>query len=651
MTALAGFWSWSAALPAAEAVTRCTAMLGALRSYGPHCTAHWQASGLAMGRCLYRLLPEDRHDTAPQISSDGRFVLIADVRLDNRDELIATLGLEPVVAAACCDAAIVLAAFQRWDEACVDHLVGDFAFAVWDAQQQRLILARDYLGQRPLYFHEGDGFFALASMPKGLHVLPGIARVPDEKRVAEFLLGLPEQGASCFFTGIRALASGHLAVVTQSGVSLRRYWDPQPHLLQLADSDAYAKALRAHLDQATAARLRGCNGHVGAHLSAGLDSSAVAATAARLLSASGGKVSAFTAVPRTGYDGPEVAGRLINEGPLAAATAAMHPAIEHILVAGTACSPLDGLEQAVEDFERPLLNLCNHVWLTGINREAQQRGIRVVLWGQFGNLGLSFDGKGLLPHLVATRRWKRWWREALALTRTRRIGWTAVFKASVGPWIPLRLWQLLHWRTWNANPEMSRYCAIHPRYLADFDLEARALALGGDLQGRPSPNSFDARVRAVQGVDLGNLFKGVLARWGVDLRDPTADRRLVEFSLAVPLEQYQSDGVPRALALRALADRLPPEVLQERRKGLQGVDWHEGLTRDRATLAEELRCIAADERASRIVDSARLLRLLEQWPQHGWERPEINLSYRAVLLRGVAAGYFLRHAAARHQFL
>ena len=85
-------------------------------------------------------------------------------------------------------------------------------------------------------------------------------------------------------------------------------------------------------------------------------------------------------------------------------------------------------------------------------------------------------------------------------------------------------------------------------------------------------------------ADTGNYSKGALAGWGVDLRDPTADRRLVEYCLSVPTDQYLKDGVPRALGKRALADRLPEAVINQRFKGYQSADWYEGLTAARGDI-------------------------------------------------------------------
>ncbi len=144
--------------------------------------------------------------------------------------------------------------------------------------------------------------------------------------------------------------------------------------------------------------------------------------------------------------------------------------------------------------------------------------------------------------------------------------------------------------------------------------------------------------------DRGAGQKGVLAGWGIDVRDPTADRRLVEFCLAVPTEQFLRDGQPRALARRALADRLPAAVLEASGKGYQAADWHEGLGADRAGLAEEVERLEASG-VSGLIATERMRRLMEDWPQSGWERHSVAQSYRLAMLRGVSAGHFLRRAA------
>jgi asparagine synthase (glutamine-hydrolysing) len=125
---------------------------------------------------------------------------------------------------------------------------------------------------------------------------------------------------------------------------------------------------------------------------------------------------------------------------------------------------------------------------------------------------------------------------------------------------------------------------------------------------------------------------------------PTADIRLLEFCLSVPTEQFLKKGTQRALARRALADRLPKQVLEETRRGLQVADWHEDLTAARADIATELTRLERCSAAAKTLNLPRLQRLLENWPSDGWENEEINMRYQYALPRAISVGHFLRKA-------
>ncbi len=178
MSALAGVWHPDGR-PGAE--EDCRRMLAAQAIYAPHGTRCWSQDGLALGRGLYRLLPEDRNDAQPLTGGGGRFALVADVRLDNREELAGLLGFSPQRAHGLCDAEFLLAAIERWGERCHDHLLGDYAFALWDVEKRHLLLARSPLEAKPLFYHRGPDFFAFASMPKGLLALPGSRARPTNR--------------------------------------------------------------------------------------------------------------------------------------------------------------------------------------------------------------------------------------------------------------------------------------------------------------------------------------------------------------------------------------------------------------------------------------------------------------------------------------
>ena len=125
MTALAGLWRFDGRPDAAKS---CARMLKAQELYGPHSGAHWSDGEVALGRRLMRVLPEDAYDRQPLLGGGGRYVLVADVRLDNRDELTEALRIPAAQAATLCDAAILLAAIERWDETCLERICRRLCF-------------------------------------------------------------------------------------------------------------------------------------------------------------------------------------------------------------------------------------------------------------------------------------------------------------------------------------------------------------------------------------------------------------------------------------------------------------------------------------------------------------------------------------------
>lgn len=636
MTALAGHWSFGAGDPLAE----CERMLRAQQIYAPDAGVGRAAGAAALGRRLFRLTPEDSFDRAPEVS--GNRLLVADARIDNRSELATTLGISPGDASRLSDAALLMRVLDRWGDEAVERLTGYFAFALWDSEAERLLLARDFLGHRPLHYHRGDGFFAFASMPKGLHALDSVPVAPNQRMAADFLALMPDNGSETFFEGVEKLPPGHLAIVTKAGIETRRYWHPPADLLRLKSAEEYEEALREKMDAAVAAQLRGAERHVGAHLSGGLDSGTVAATAARLIAPSGGKVTAFTSVPREGYKGG-IRNAISDEGPLSAAIAALYPNMEQVLIRSGGRSPFSNLDRSFFLFERPVLNLCNEIWLEAIAEAAKQRGLKVILGGALGNLSISYDGMQLLPQLLSRGRLLRLGREIGGLLRTgTRVG--TIASQTVGPFLPAPLWRAVQ-RLRGKPVGLHGYSAINPGSVAANGVVARAAERGLDLSYRPRSDPIETRLWGIDRVDPGNYVKGWLGGWGVDMRDPTADQRLIEFCLAVPAEQFLAGGIPRSLARRAFADRLPPEVVRERLKGYQAADWHEGLAAGLEDLRMEVERFGEIEATTDALDTKRLAALAGQMPQGNWHDDLVTGNYRLALMRGVSAGHFIRKAA------
>src|SRR5262249_5644455 len=157
-----------------------------------------------------------------------------------------------------------------------------------------------------------------------------------------------------------------------------------------------------------------------------------------------------------------------------------------------------------------------------------------------------------------------------ALVRGRHMRWRNVGSAALGPFLPPGLWRRLLPLLGKATPDVLSYTAIRPDHFAALDLQRMGRERDQDFTYRPRAEGSAARLWALRRVDLGNFNKGVLGGWGIDQRDPTADRGVVELCLGLPMDQFLDGRGPRALVRRAFADRVPQAVLGERRRGLQG---------------------------------------------------------------------------------
>lgn len=635
MSAIAGIWSLGSRLPAQP---HCRAMLDALAEYGPDDSSILsEGEQVAFGRRLYRMLPEDDFDRQPARDADGR-LFVADLRLDNRDELLSALGLAE--GAGIADSFLLFRAWSEWGEAALDRLCGDYAVAVWDGRRDLLTLARDTSGERPLHYCEGDGYFAFASMPRALLGLPGMEPSENEERMARFVADLPVGGPLGYFGRVKRVEPGHVVRIDRGGAVSRRYWMPFGPELRLPGAEAYGEALREQIDRAVAARLRRARGGIGSHLSSGFDSSAVTTSAAILLRERGERMQAFTSAPRVGFDAPVPNGRIADESPLAAATAALHPNIDHVIVRPPGPRPLDLFEADHRQAAQPVGNVCNNVWFTMIGEEARSRGVGVLLTGDAGNFTIS-AGLGLdqLPDFLRGGRLRTWAREARALAGG-KFRWRNVLHASLAPWLPKRLYLALRSLQAGYASGAEDFTFVAPQWREEMIRQA-----GTDGWAvAPARDSKQRRWELLQTFDAGNFRKRSLARWGLEERDATSDRRLVRFCFSLPPEAFLKDGIQRPAMRNALAPRLPAEVMDQSLRGYQMADWYEHFpVEDLRRFVQEVE----DEGGNGIVDVAALRAAVDSWPDGGWHDRRLIYFYRIKFLRALSACHFIRSARGR----
>lgn len=598
---------------------------------------------LATPHCLLAI-----HD--PSGSADRRgpgdrpketLALVADLRIDNRGEIGEALGLGGALSRLD-DQQLLYKAWREWGRATLDRLVGDFALAVWDEPRRLLTLARDPTGQRPLHFRSTLRGAAFASMPR---VLAGEgAGALSLERAVEYLGSVPDGVLPSFFESVDVVPPGGIVTISARGVTRERWWRPDPSPLRLSRDEAVEEASHL-LRRAVQCQLRSTAPLVAAQLSGGLDSSAVVSFAAEALEQSDQRLLALTAAP----GGPvraRPANRFHDEDRRAAELAALYPAVDHQIVRPRPRSLFDQLQANQHLMDRPVGNYCNGLWVDETYRAAAEAGADVMLVGLAGNFTFSFDGTLALPELFADRHWLRWARLASRYAGSGKVSWRHVLAQSIGPTMPGWLWRaaLRFRRNPDFGPIEDRGLMRSGHPLVER-MRSTAAAAGVDIDQRGTTDSSAFRLRALIDADPGNLNQAARRQWGVETRDPTADRRLVEFCLRLPAEHYFDGRRTRLLARRMLDGRIPRETVDEHRKGYQGLDWLESVELSRPAMEKEVAAIAADDRLRELFDLDRMRAMLADWPVDGWDNEVQIYAYRTKLMRGLTAAHWLRTGA------
>lgn len=248
-----------------------------------------------MAHSLLRTTQEAIGENQPA-SFAGRYWVVADVRLDCRVELLDELQRAgQKVPTKASDSILIVHAYAAWDTACVDHLRGDFSFALWDAVQKQLFCARDHFGIKPFYYAHLGELFLFSNTLNCVRMHPSVSNELNDAAIGDFLLfGLNYDNATTSFRDIQRLPPAHTLTFSRRGLQARRYWAPPTNgRIRYVKPESYVENFQSILEAAVADRLG--TDRVGILLSGGLDSSSVAAVVRNV----SGKDSQATAI--TGY--------------------------------------------------------------------------------------------------------------------------------------------------------------------------------------------------------------------------------------------------------------------------------------------------------------------------------------------------------------
>lgn len=628
--------------------------------YGEGRLETWNAPSIGMVRTVDSRPAQRPPDERNAAGNGRRYVAFADARIDNREEVAGLLGLSAGQARALSDADFIQRAFDTWGTQLPDHIIGAFAFAVWDRKRELLHCFRDHAGQRPLFYCRTESLFAFASMPTALLALDDIPCRLDELKMAEILLGCHLRTDFSPFAGIRRLAGGSRLEAGPKSQRVSRYWDVAecPAVKHASDAD-YAAAARSLLQSSIAGKIR-ADEQIGASLSGGLDSSSAVCAAAVHLQQQQRGITAFHRTPPRGFSRRSPSTKLLHETEFVEAIAHRYHNVDVTYIRQGAPSLLQGLDERTRFCQRPVLRVANHHWFHPLWSAAGERGIGGLLVGGAGDLTFSWGGQGELAQLARRGRWL-----TLARLLPQRAAWLdqpelRVLRSHVvAPLIrELQFRATAPFARQRSLQHAAAQAPLRPGLIDELDLERWLSDLGWETGVPRLPQQRGLRVRQANAYDdaVGEIHTGLRAMYGFEFRDPFRDKRVYEFCFGIPPLQYLAGGADRSLLRRAAAGMVPDVILRRHKKGAQAVDWAERLVETRDEIHEQISAISRSPLASHILDVPRMRSILDSGRLTNWIAAHdeaapfepggtygsLMRDYGEVLLKGVSAGMFLR---------
>jgi asparagine synthase (glutamine-hydrolysing) len=598
------------------------AMADTMSYFGPDGFHAYEAPGISFGHLSLSTTPESRREALPAQSEDGRLLITADARIDNREPLLRSL-LDVARGANVPDAILILAAYARWGENCPEHLVGDFAFAIWDQEERCVFCARDHLGSRPFFYSNNDRRFVFASAVKAILAVEDSPHRINDERVADFLLRLSSCGGITFFDGIYRIPPGYYLKIDGQRKVLRDYWRLASTPSSAMETPEFVEGFREIFEEAVRCRLRSSPSY-GILLSGGLDSGSIACVAARELARRSEPLQAFCSVPLADYHDPAPSGWVAAEYPyvdeIRNQTTNLH--VHYCPCEGW--TPLTNVERTIWLLDGPF-SFLKQFWISCLLAKAQKCGVRALLTGQLGNVAVSWEGVAYPARLAQTGRWLSMIKEVLATRKLKGQSFRHLLTNQVLiPLLPQQAWQSYVRRRDGGDPWL-HYSPIHPEFARRMDLRRRIARRGLDPTFRPHPNGRIDRLRQIEPgqSDVGDRWSALGAGYQIEIMDPMGDKRLVEFCVSAPDSEFRAGGWDRLLLRKAMEGILPPRIQWRQDRGEQAP------LRGQEPAIRDLVCrLDGSELWQRYIDVRRVRKIAEAPLEHG----TIRLLWTALTL-------------------
>jgi asparagine synthase (glutamine-hydrolysing) len=514
---------------------------------GPDSHETWVSGAVGFGYARLETNGSANPEVQPLTFNDG-LTIVADARIDARADLLGRLADAGDRDDDASDAGLILRAYRVWGERSVEHLLGDFAFAIWDAARRRLFCARDHLGVKAFYYARLGSLLVFSNTLDCVRQHPTVSSGLNDRAIADFLLtNLNHDPGTTAFADIQRIPPAHRALWSAAGGRTERYWSlPIDEPVRFKKAADYTERFRELVETAVRDRLRGHQAAV--LMSGGMDSTTLAATACKVLGSgsAGGEIRAFTILTE-GFDSDERRH---------ARAVADHLGIPVQFISHSAEAADPNWNEAAVRTAEPFL----YTSTLAANREIYRTisgHSRVLFYGEGPDNALHYEWRPYLSQLSRQGKWS-----SLAMDLGRHALWHR--RIPLLPTLPA----LLKLRVKNPHSPPSYPEWFQPGFESRLELRARWAELEKPSRPDPAHPYRPAAYASFNSPLWEAIFRGLDAEGTqapIDTRHPFVDLRVLRFMLSVPVVPWCRI---KYLERRAMRGILPPSVLRRQKAPL-----------------------------------------------------------------------------------
>lgn len=565
-------------------------------------------SNLYMGCGIQYFTEEAKFEQLPL--QDNTVFFDADVMLDNRSQLLGQLGKKDSSNIA--DGQILYEYFSKYGEKSLNNMLGAYCFISYDCEQNEITIVTDAVGYRFVYYFIDDNTFYFSSLMKPLEKIMNKREV-NSRWIADYIgqdnLNMFTESEETPIVGLYRVAPAHIMKVNVSRIDKKRYWDPAKDVKKIrCKNDEEYKQKFLDLYQECVKCLLRANGETAIMLSGGYDSTSVACLAAPELDKRGKKLYAYTSVPFEGYQSEFDSSTMVDETELVLETQNCFPNIECEFMHMPEMNGWYDRKFYMNIAEMPYKSPQNMLWMFESMKRAHEKNAHIMLSGAFGNGTVSFDNKEIyLTWLFQHFKWIRLYNEITVINKKHHYTRKSLIKSTIR----------------NAFGIGNR-SSKKDDFIVDSFVKKEFLEKNGTLERLQKLQKYilktnsnhkmfhDAFITLDVLRHYGEFSQKNSLYTGVILRDPTRDKRMIEFTYGIPYSQFTNNGVFRRLITEYMNGIVPEHIIKEQRKGRQSADLKARMCKNEEKIVcEMMQCFERNMKSS-VIDCNKAIQKLKQ---------------------------------------